>query len=179
VRFARYGVCAALTALALADCGSTSTVPSISGVQSCLDDDVHFAQFIEGSSDDAGFALGQLPDEARRESFVALVSRIDAAAVASHHGVVLALLREQTYDVARRWGDYLGTHTIRGNRGSLKPAKGKAYAWVVGRVTPGTPPGSRAAWVRQWGRTQQYAYRALLACFGQELPPGVPPLPKP
>jgi hypothetical protein len=36
----------------------------------------------------------------------------------------------------------------------------------------------RPGWVERWGRTQQYAYRTLLACFGHELPPGEPPLPK-
>jgi hypothetical protein len=181
VPLARSLVCLAVLGLTLAGCGSKSSVPTLSGVQHCLDDDPHFAQFVDGASADAAFALGELPAEIRRESLVVLVSQVGAGSTggASDQGVVLAVLREETYAVARRWGDYLGRHTIRGNRGSLKPAKGEAYAWVVGRVTPGTAHGSRAAWVRRWGRTQQYAYRALLACFGHELPPGVPPLPKP
>ena len=137
--------------------------------------------FLDGSKPDADFALGTLPADVRRRSLVALVDHVGAGAAVpgSRQGVVLALLREDNHVLARRWSTYLRAHAIAGNRGGLKPFRGEAYGWVVGRIRPSTQvAGARAEWVRTWGRTQQYAYRVLLVCFGSTPPVGYPPLPK-
>jgi hypothetical protein len=171
----------ALVAVVLAGCGSNKSLQDLSEVQSCLAKDDHFSVFLDGSAATADFALGTLPADIRRRSFVALVDRVGTVArtPGSRQGVVLALLREDNHALARRWRTYLRVHVIAGNRGGLKPARGEAYGWVVGRIRPRTKiSGARAQWVREWGTTQQYAYRVLLVCFGSTPPVGYPPLPK-
>jgi hypothetical protein len=172
----------ALVAVALAGCGSTKGLPDLGELRACLAEDDHFSAFLDGATADADFALGSLPPQARRRSLVALVDRVgDGPRVSgSRNGVVLALLREGDHLLARKWSTYLRVHAIAGNRGGLKPVEGEAYGWVVGRIRPATRiPGARARWVRTWGRTQQFAYRALLVCFGANPPVDFPPLPKP
>jgi len=173
---------AGLVAIVAAGCGGGSGgLPGLDDVQSCLAKDNHFSSFVDGATPTADFALRSLPAEIRRRSLVALVDRVGTGPPTrgSREGVVLALLREDTADLARRWSTYLRVHTIAGNRGGLKAVKGDSYGWVVGRIRPATRvTGERARWVHTWGRTQQYAYRVLLVCFGGTPPVGFPPVPK-
>jgi hypothetical protein len=173
---------AVLVAAIVAGCGgSKGGVPGLDDVRACLAKDDHFSSFFDGATPPADFALGSLPDEIRRRSLVALVDRVGAGprTRGSRQGVVLALLREDDASLARRWSTYLRVHAIAGNRGGLKPVEGDSYGWVVGRIRPvRRVTGERARWVRTWGRTQQYAYRVLIVCFGGVPPVGFPPLPK-